>query len=352
MMFKPETRKPDFRNIEAVLSKKRPSRPTLFEFYLNDRLYEQLAGKENFHSNGFFPKCETIVKAYYNAGYDYATVKASDFFFLNDTRVQDKEKDAKSRSMNEGAAITDWESFEKFVWNEPDDFDMSDFKRVKEYLPEGMKLIVFGPGGVEENVIELVGYENLCYMMYEEPELVEKIFECVGTRMLRYYELALEEPTVGAIISNDDWGYNTQTLLHPDQLRKYVFPWHRKIVELAHSKGVFALLHSCGYYRDIIDEVIDDLKFDGRHSYQDCIVPVEEAYEEFKSRLAVLGGLDMDFVARSTPKEVFERARAMVMRAEADGGYALGTGNSIPEYIPDENYYAMISAAWKECWEE
>jgi hypothetical protein len=26
-------------------------------------------------------------------------------------------------------------------------------------------------------------------------------------------------------------------------------------------------------------------------------------------------------------------------------GYALGTGNSIPEYVPDDKYFAMISVA-------
>lgn len=29
------------------------------------------------------------------------------------------------------------------------------------------------------------------------------------------------------------------------------------------------------------------------------------------------------------------------------GGYALGTGNSIPEYIPKENYLAMIGALFR-----
>ena len=37
-------RTPDFKNLAAVLEKKIPSRPTLFEFYLNDRLYKKYAG--------------------------------------------------------------------------------------------------------------------------------------------------------------------------------------------------------------------------------------------------------------------------------------------------------------------
>lgn len=38
----------------------------------------------------------------------------------------------------------------------------------------------------------------------------------------------------GRICSNDDWGFNTQTFLSPSDMRKYVFPWHKKFVEAAH----------------------------------------------------------------------------------------------------------------------
>ena len=35
----------------------------------------------------------------------------------------------------------------------------------------------------------------------------------------------------------------------------------------------------------------------------------------------------------------------MLERSSSRGGYALGTGNSIPAYVPDDNYFAMTSAA-------
>jgi len=59
----------------------------------------------------------------------------------------------------------------------------------------------------------------------------------------------------------------------------------------------------------------------------------------------VLGGIDLDFVCRATPEAVYARSRAMLERAAARGGYALGTGNSVPDYVPDPNYFAMIRAA-------
>ena len=39
------------------------------------------------------------------------------------------------------------------------------------------------------------------------------------------------------------------------------------------------------------------------------------------------------------------RARAMLERTTARGGYALGTGNSVPAYIPVESYRSLREAA-------
>ena len=104
------------------------------------------------------------------------------------------------------------------------------------------------------------------------------------------------------------------------------------------------ILHSCGHFESILNDMAD-IGIDARHSYEDTIMPVEEAYERYRDRFAILGGLDVDFVCRSSPEDVYGRARAMLERTADRGGYALGTGNSVPDYLPDENYFAMIRAA-------
>ncbi len=211
-----------------------------------------------------------------------------------------------------------------------------------------MKLIVFGPGGVLENAIMLVGFENLCYMIIDEPELAEDVFAKIGGILTRHQEIAASFDTVGACISNDDWGFKTQSMLSPDNMKKYVVSHHKKIAEAIHATGKPAILHSCGNQKDMYDSIIDDIKYEGKHSYEDTIQSVEDAYEEYGSRIAILGGIDLDFVCRSTPQEVYDRSKAMLERTADRGGYALGTGNSVPEYVPFENYYAMITAALDE----
>ena len=62
-------------------------------------------------------------------------------------------------------------------------------------------------------------------------------------------------------------------------------------------------------------------------------------------RIAILGGIDVDFVIRSPEEDVYERSCRMLERAADRGAYALGTGNSVPDYVPPEHYFAMTAAA-------
>jgi len=334
-------RNPDFANLLAVLDRKAPKRPTLFEFFLNDPLYAKLAGVSAMPPDGdLTARFRVLIRAFDKAGYDYATVNGSALHFPAG-EIHHKE----TMSANEGTVIFDRDTFNRYSWPEPDALDYTGLEKAAPDLPPGMKLIVCGPGGVLENVMRLVGYEATCMMIADDPKLMREIFEAVGSRLVRHYQLAGKFPAVGAMISNDDWGFKTQTMLSPADMRKFVFPWHKKIAQAIHAAGQPAILHSCGNLALVMDDVIDDMKYDGKHSYEDAIQPVEEAYEQYGRRIAILGGIDLDFVIRSPLDQVRARSRAMLDRTKQRGSYALGTGNSVPAYVPDDHYFAMTAAA-------
>ena len=305
---------------------------------MNQPLYESLAGRKA-KDGSELENLKLVVDAFAAAGYDYATTHACNMWFKTSEKRHEK-----TLTLNDGMIITDRASFEAYDWPNPDDYDYSALKEIKDYLPDGMKLMVFGPNGVLENVIGLVGCDNLCYMLYEDPALVQELFEEVGSRLVRYYEIAVKFDSVGVIMSNDDWGFNTQTFLSVEDMRKYVFPWHKKIVETAHKVGKPAILHSCGYMFDVMEDIITDMHYDGKHSYEDNILPVELSYERWGGRIAIMGGIDVDFLIRSSTEEIKARCLNMLHIAKDKGGYALGSGNSIPEYIPYEKYMAMVEA--------
>jgi uroporphyrinogen decarboxylase len=281
------------------------------------------------------------IDAFTNAGYDHVTIPARFFESLKfETAIQDKKE---SVSQNAGALITSEDEFDNYHWPDPDKGDYDALERYAGLLSPGMKFVVPGPGGLLENVIDLVGFERLCYMLCEDDVLAGKIFDAVGWRLVRFYEICTSFPAVGAIIINDDWGFKTQTILDPGNMRRFVFPWVRKMVDTIHRAGKPVILHSCGNIYGMLGEIVDDLKVDAKHSFEDVILPVEDAYLEWNGKIAILGGIDMDFLATASPQAINQKAKKL-LELTGSKGYALGSGNSIPLYIPTGNYLAMISA--------
>jgi len=337
-------RKPIFENVLKVLRREAPSRPVLMELFMNDEIYAKFSDPKFIEGKSDnIAYTLQMASAYENLGYDYFTVYPSKFGFARKPRVS-----IQTTTLNSESFIYDRKSFDEYTWNDPEDYSMEHLAEAEQYIPKGMKgVMVSTNGGVLENIIGIMGYDNLCTLIYEDPQLVSDVAENVGKRLVRLYEMAGEYDLIGAAFGNDDWGFNTHTVMSPKHMREYIFPWHKKIVEAMHSRGKPCILHSCGNLSRVMDDVIGDIKYDGRHSYEDNIKPVEDFYEEYHGRIAIIGGIDIDFITTKTPEEIKERAKKMLERVSSRGGYALGTGNSVPWYIPHENFLAMLSAAYE-----
>ena len=332
----------DFEQLARVLRRETPDRPVLFEYFVNAGLISFINGRSFEEAVTPEEKIRDIFGFFHKAGYDYATIPSRYFGGFSFTTA-DHEKKA-TVSLNEGSVITDQNSFEKYNWPNPEQGDFGLLDKMAAELNDGMKFVISAPGGLLENVTSLVGFENLCFMLYEDEELSKAIFDAVGSRLLRFYEICSSVPAVGALIVNDDWGFKTQTMIPPEMLSELVFPWHKKIVEAIHQNRKFAILHSCGNLEAVMDDVVDELKYDAKHSFEDAIIPVEDFWKQWHGKIAVLGGIDVDFLTRSNPEQIKTRCRKLLENTGLKA-WALGSGNSIPNFVPIENYMAMIETA-------
>ena len=187
-----------------------------------------------------------------------------------------------------------------------------------------------------------MGLESFSYALADQPDLVAAICQRVGELTAAAAAHAVTVDNVGMIFLGDDLGFATGTLISPAVLREHIFPHHRRLVEIGHAAGKLVLLHSCGNLGGVMDEIID-LGFDAKHSFEDKIMRVEEVSRRWGDRIAILGGVDMDLLGRGSEAEVRRRTREILECCAAGGtGYCLGTGNSVANYIPPENYLAML----------
>ncbi|MBI2938952.1 MAG: hypothetical protein HYY04_00820 [Chloroflexi bacterium] len=91
-----------------------------------------------------------------------------------------------------------------------------------------------------------------------------------------------------------------------------------------------------------MEPLIEDVRIDGKHSFEDVIQPVIEAKRLYGDRIAVIGGIDVDLLCRGSEEEIRRRVREVLDVCFPGGGYCLGSGNTVTNYVPLENYLVML----------
>jgi len=237
--------------------------------------------------------------------------------------------------------ITTREEFEKFQWPSLDQINIFPVEYAASKMPEGMKVIIMYPG-IFEDLKLLMGFETLAYASIDQPDLVEDILERLTEIAVYTVDMAAAHPALGAVFYGEDMGFATGTLMSPKFLRDFVVPRHRRIAEACHRHDRLFLLHSCGHILDIMDDMIETVGIDAKHSFEDKILPVEEWYKKYNGRIGIIGGVDMDLLGRGTEEDVRRRTRQILEACAPGGGYCAGTGNSVANYVKLENYYALV----------
>lgn len=242
-------------------------------------------------------------------------------------------------------AVRTWEDFERYPWPRVEDVDFFPFEYLARNLPEGMGLAACHAGGVFEHLSWIMSYEGLCLALADDPALVEAVADKVGRLILRYSEYLVGLPGLAALFPGDDMGFKTGPLVSPADLRRHVLPWHERLAALAHGRGLPYVLHSCGNLASVMDDLIDGVGVDGKHSFEDAILPAEDFQDQYGSRVAVLGGVDVHILSAGSEADVRRRTRRLIERCGPRGRFAVGSGNSIPSYVPAANYLAMVDEA-------
>lgn len=244
--------------------------------------------------------------------------------------------------------IQDEDDFKNYPWEEISELYFKEYSRyfnaLRDEMPEGMKAIGGVGNGIFECVQDLTGYQGLCYMKADDEELYEGMFKKVGETNLKIWQRFMKEfgDVYCVLRFGDDMGYKSNTLLSTDDTKNLILPQYKPIVDLVHSYDKPFLLHSCGKIFDVMDELIDKIGIDAKHSNEDQIAPFPVWVEKYGDRIGNFGGADVDVVCGSTKQELKEYILDVIAKSKNHGGFAFGTGNSIPDYVPTENYLNMI----------
>lgn len=336
---------PDYRNVVQAARNEQPKRMPLYEHSIGANMlrvaigtpsYEGLFRKDLAESRQAFTD---FWKAWRTLGYDTASIEFSVCGVLEGGGALGKHKEG---------CIKTREDFDRYPWDALADrfFDryVPYIRLLEETCPAGMRAVGGIGNGLFETVQDLVGYVDLCFLRDDDPALYEDLFARMGavhhtiwTRFMDQYADAFCVLRFG-----DDLGFNTATLLSPDDIRAHVLPQYQKIVRCVHAKGKPFLLHSCGNLFAVFDDIIRETGIDAKHSNEDGIAHFSEWVARYGDRIGNFGGVDTDVLCRMSPSAIEAYVLDCLGRVAGHGGIAFGSGNSIPDYVPPEGYLAMV----------
>jgi uroporphyrinogen decarboxylase len=239
----------------------------------------------------------------------------------------------------------DWDGFfEKFVQIANNRFEM-----LGRCLPPGMKAIGGVSNGVFEVSEDLVGLEHLAYMQHDDPQLFADVYCKIGDLIYKIWDWFLKTHAKYFCVCRfgDDLGYKNGTLTTPENIRQHIMPQYRRTINRIHDAGLPFLWHSCGNIFEIMDDAID-CGIDAKHSNENNIAEFDTWIDLYGSRIGLFGGIDVDVLCQPDAVKIYNHVLEVGTRYRAKAkGYALGSGNSIPSYVPVEGYLAMVKAAQK-----
>jgi len=345
--------KPDWEKfVECINRKGTPERVHNIELFLDIEIQDAVCDKfellDNLDINDPYYNEKKQIQIQRFLGYDYITTGLENMDFLlafstTDDTAEIAHKNGRAYIDESKGPITNEKEFDEYPWPDIQKASTRALEWYNKNLPDDMCIIAGGCfGHPAEHLCWLMGYETLCYALFDNRELVKAIYDKLMEIYIPAIKLTLQFDKVKVVWGSDDMGFKTGTLIGPDDLREFVMPSHKISAEITHNHGKPYLLHSCGNLSDIMDDLINDVHIDAKHSFEDTIEHVTDAKSRYGNKIALLGGIDVDFLCNANEKDIRERVRKTLEICMPGGGYCLGTGNSVANYIPLDNYLIML----------
>ena len=122
---------------------------------------------------------------------------------------------------------------------------------------------------------------------------------------------------VDGLMFMDDWGSQKSLLIHPDTWRELFKPMYRDYIQIAHSHGKKAFMHSDGYILDIYPDLIE-LNLDAINSQIFCMGIDKLA--DFKGKITFWGEMDRQhLLVDGTTQEIKQATQKVYENLWANG---------------------------------
>ena len=252
-----------------------------------------------------------------------------------------------------GAPLAAYQSVQEieddYTWPSPDWYDHTGIRDQiagKEHRP-------IRGGGSEPFLTykALRGQEQAFMDLILNPDIVhyclDKLFDLAYEDSRRIYEQIPGHVMISYVA--EDMGSQEALMFSPTQIREFLLPRMKRMIDLAHEAGAFVFHHNDGSARDILPDMIA--------AGIDVLNPVqwrckgmerEGLKRDFGHQLVFHGAMDNQYtVPFGTVAEVQQEVLDNLRILGAGGGYILAPCHNLQALTPVENIVAMYETCYE-----
>lgn len=233
-----------------------------------------------------------------------------------------------------------WECFKTFLDVNDTRRRSADWEQKAGALDKIDKVKCFMGGSLYSWARGWLGVENISYVMYDNPVLLEEIVAYLTNYFMVIFKPIIEKVRFDFVYFFEDCCHKTGPLFSPDIYRRIFAPYYKKLINFYKENGVpFALIDSDGNTNKLIQPWLD--------SGFDIMFPVEvgtwnaspaELRKKFGSHLNMFGGVNKHVIPMG--EDAIRRHLLSLKPTVDEGGYIPIPDHRIP---PDCSYSDFLT---------
>ena len=227
-------------------------------------------------------------------------------------------------------AVKDKASFEEYRTGYDARYDEerypADYETAKQALAASARPLTLldplqGTFGYYSMLRNWIGTENLCYMFYDNPQLIHECLDLLSEFAIRVLDRAVRDVEFDFYYIHEDMAGKGGPLMGPDLFRQFILPHYKRFVDFLKSNGVeIVLVDTDGEHNALIPVMLE--------AGVDGFGPIERAAgmdpvavrKEYGKSVCMVGGVDKREIAKG-PKSIDAELERSVLPIIEQGGF-------------------------------
>jgi len=217
---------------------------------------------------------------------------------------------------------------------------MRPLRKVAAHCGEELFVIGVAPLFTLSTMFPVQGMETTLIDVIERPEFIEAWTERHLQSSIAH-AVGMAEIGVDAFYIGETFGQ----FLSPESFRRLCLPYMQQFVQTLRPQGPLIYVHMCGRIGHLFDLIAE--------IGADCLEPLDElggtrvaeVEEALGARMALMGGVRTDILARGTVEQVRRESSRCIREAGRNGRFILAAGDMLPTETAPEKVRAMVAVA-------